>query len=88
MEVKFLRKLGKSYSVEYKGNFMNSRGPHVETAEPESKLIGKTFKLSGRHTKQIGGDLAVMYYVNGVTNGSHQAHFTAYFGPPANAGKY
>ncbi len=89
MEVKFIRKLNKSYEVEYAGKYFNQRcGPHVETAEPEAKLIGKKFKLYNRQVKKVGNDVAVMYLVEGVMNGTHVAHFTAYFGPESKASQY
>ena len=88
MSVTFLNRMRKSYRVSLSNNikFCNDRDPHVET--PEENLTGKTFSLGRRYEKTIRGCSVVMYDITGVSNGSHPAHITVYFGPKENANEY
>ncbi len=82
VEIKFLRRAkptDKSYLVEITKTIFNDRPAHVETEIND--LEGKIFTLGERQVKQIGSNVSVIYIVNGVTNGKHQAHITVYFGP-------
>ena len=85
MSVTFIKRTGKSWSVELNGKIFKESGhggPHVETAE--EGLTGKSFTLGAR---QIKGQ-AVMYLVNGVRSGSHPAHITVFYGDPTEHSKY
>lgn len=88
MSVTFLNRMRNSYKVELSNNikFNNNRAPHVET--PTEDLTGKTFKLGQRTTRNIRGNIAVMYEVVGVYNGRYPAHLTVYFGPIEQADEY
>ncbi len=89
MKVKFTEKWGsKSMKVEFEGAYKNNRPPHVETTDPENTLIGKVFELNNRRQRNVGDQVAVMYDVQGVKNGKHNAHFTVYFGPADDASNY
>ncbi len=85
MSVTFNRRQGKSWSVDLHGKPFKEAGhggPHVETHE--EGLAGKTFRLGAR---QVHGQ-AVMYLVEGVMNGSHQAHITVFYGNASEHSKY
>lgn len=88
MSVTFLNRVRKSYKVEISPGvkFKNERGSHVET-ELEG-LTGQSFPLGRRSEKNIHGNVAVMYEVQGITNCHHHAHLTVYFGPPEDAKDY
>lgn len=78
----------KSWNVSFPAGkeVRNGRGPHVET-EVEG-LAGKKYTLGERQVKQIGGNMSVMYIVDGLNNGRFPAHTTVYFGPKSGSEKY
>jgi hypothetical protein len=88
MSVIFLKRMRKSYQVSLSPNFkyLNDRPPHVET--DLNNLSGQTYQLGERTEKQIGNSTSVMYQIIGLTNGSHPAHITTYYGPQENAHEY
>jgi hypothetical protein len=66
--------------------YNNNRKPHVETSTPN--LEGRTFRLGRRSSRVVGGNVAVMYEIEGVMNGGFPAHITVYFGPASDASNY
>jgi len=75
----FLERWGrKSWRVAYDGPYENDRDKHVECVG-FSPHAGMQCVLSNLHCD----GKAVMWDVEGVTNGSHGAHFTVYFGNDA-----
>ncbi len=88
-QITFTSRAGKSWNVTLGSGmgYKNDRmGPHVET-EAEG-LAGKKYTLGIREVKQVGGNVAVMYTVNGLNNGKYPAHITVYFGPQNGSQNY
>lgn len=66
------------------GLYRNDRRPHVEVGESNMRnqiySAGKTYSLINPH---IINRKAIAFDVEGVLNGTKQAHFTVYFGTDA-----
>jgi len=64
--------------------YCNDRQPHVEVGELNMGLRkkGEQFTLINPHNMR---GKAIVFDVEGVKNGTHQAHFTVYFGSEASS---